>query len=468
MIADHLEMDREQVTKLGSRAVEFVTDYLDQLPASPAMNAAIPDDLITALLRPPPDKPRDLEDLLASINEAARYGLNTTSGRNMSYFPAGGLTSSAFGELIAQTLNRYTAFAEVAPGLVAMEQSLVRWLCSEMGLPAGSGGLMVSGASIATLCALVAARDDRLSGQTRHGVIYVNEHTHYCLVKAAHIAGMAGAHTRIVPLTDDLRMDVAAAEAMIAADRAQGLRPFMLVATAGSTSTGLVDPLDELGRLARREGLWFHIDGAYGALYRLTEHGQEVLTGTEHADSIVLDPHKSLFLPYGTGMLLVREEDALRAAHAIDGHYVQDIGNPTKLPDYAVLGPELTREWRGLRLWLPLHLHGVTAFRDALDEKIDLARWAYQELSSEAALELPWTPDLTLVGFRLPGEGPDVAEANKRLLDTLNQSPHLFLSSTQVREKFTLRLCPQGLRTHADEVATAVSLIKSAARAMRH
>jgi aromatic-L-amino-acid decarboxylase len=467
MIAHTLELDRDEIEQLGGAALEFVAEYLDQLPTEPITNYDVPPSLVDTLLEPPPEKPRKLDDLLASIAEAAQYGLNTASGRNFAYFPSGGLTSSAVGELMAQTLNRFTAFAEVAPGLVAMEHSVVRWLCAEMGLPDGSGGLVVSGGSMATLPAMVAARDDRLDGDIRDSVIYVSEHTHYAVAKAAHIAGLGDVQTRVVP-NRDLRMDVAAAERMIAADREQGLRPFMLVATAGATSTGLIDPLDRLGLLARREGLWFHVDGAYGALYRLTDHGHAVLAGIEYADSIVADPHKSLFLPYGTGILLVRDEQTLRAPHAMAGHYIQDIGRDQPLPDYAALGPELTREWRGLRLWLPLHLHGVAAFRGALTEKINLARRMHQALAMEPALELPWVPDLTVVGFRLRGDGPACAEANRRLLDSLNESQQVFLSSTQVDGKYTLRLCPQGLRTHEEEVGTAIDLIRSAVRAARY
>lgn len=178
----------------------------------------------------------------------------------------------------------------------------------------------------------------------------------------------------------------------------------------------------------------------------------------------MLDPHKSMFLPYGTGVLLVREEQTLRTAHAAGGDYLQDIGGAEDLPDYAHLGPELTREWRGLRLWLPLHLHGVAAFRAALDEKLDLARWIHRELAAEPALELPWVPDLTVVGFRVRGTGAAGEAANRRLLERVNGSGRIFLSSTLLAGTYTLRLCLQSVRSHADTAAHAVSLIRSALR----
>lgn len=455
----NLELDRDGVDGLGRRALDFVADYLDRLPAEPTLNDADASGLVHGLLAAPPEKPGDLDTLLAAVAEAGTYGLNTASGGYLAYFPAGGLTSSAVGELIAQTLNRFTGFAALAPGLVAMEQSVIRWLCGEFGLPAGSGGLVMTGGSMATLPAVVAARDSRVPGDVGRAVVYVGEHAHYCIAKSAHIAGIAAGQIRTVPSTQDMRMDVAAAARMIAADRAAGLQPLMLVGTAGATSTGLVDPLDEIGKLAGREDLWFHVDGAYGAAYQLTDRGRALLTGIERADSIVLDPHKSMFMPYGTGMLLVRDEAILRTAHAVGGDYLQDIGEAPALPDYATLGPELTREWRGLRLWLPLHLHGVAAFRDALDEKIDLAAWVHKELSQVPTLELPWEPDLTVVGFRL--RHGDSA-ANQALLERINASRRVFLSSTQVGGRYTLRMCPQSLRTHAPEVEAAVDIIRGA------
>lgn len=457
-----LDLGRADVEKLGHRAVDFVADYLEELSGEPTLYDTDTSALVTRLLDAPPERPGDLEELLTTIGEAASSGMNTASPGYLAYFPAGGLTSSAFGELIAESLNRYTAFAELAPGLVAIEQSVLRWLCGEFALPAGSGGLVLTGGSMATLPAIVAARDSRVAGEVGRGVVYVSEHTHHCIAKAAHIAGLTRAQIRILPSSADLRTDVAAVARQVQQDRRAGLLPFLLVATAGATSTGLVDPLEELGALARREGLWFHVDGAYGAPYQLTDRGRRLLRGIEAADSIVLDPHKSMFLPYGTGILLVRDEQALRAAHTADADYLQDIGQAGGLPDYAHLGPELTRESRGLRLWLPLHLHGVAAFREALNEKLDLTRWIYGELACEPALELPWVPDLTVIGFRLRGDGAAAAEANRLLLEQINASRRVCLSTTRVAGRYTLRLCLQSVRSHAEQAAEAVDLIRAA------
>jgi aromatic-L-amino-acid/L-tryptophan decarboxylase len=198
----------------------------------------------------------------------------------------------------------------------------------------------------------------------------------------------------------------------------------------------------------------------------LTQRGQRVLSGIEFADSVVLDPHKGLFLPYGTGALLVRDSGTLRAAYAdygADHAYLPDHNSDQELPDFGALGPELTREFRGLRLWLPLHLHGLGAFRAALDEKLDLAADAYRVLSQDDNLEVPWAPDLSTVAFRLR-EGDN--DANERLLEKVNATGETFLSKTSIQGRTMLRLCILSHRTHREHADRIVNVILSSARAL--
>lgn len=281
-----------------------------------------------------------------------------------------------------------------------------------------------------------------------------------CVTKAARIAGFPAASVRTVPVTPDLKMDAQQAARMIAEDRQAGLRPFLLVANAGSTDTGSVDPIRALGQLAAREGLWFHVDAAYGGFFHLTRRGRTTLAGIGLADSVILDPHKSLFLPYGTGVLLVRDVTALRAAFACSGEYLQDLDDDGYLPDFSALGPELTRGCRGLRVWLPLRLHGVAAFRDALDEKLELAQHSYRDLAAVDALELPWPPDLSTVVFS-PRHGGD--DASRRLLQRINDTGAAFLSSTRLGGRVTLRLCVLSLRTHRKHVDQILRVIHAEA-----
>lgn len=441
-----LQPDHATRAEWTKTVTAFVDEFIEGLEAAPASTPG------AALLPPPPaETPGELADLLTQFAQAAAVAVETAGPRYLAYFPAGGLYSSVLAEFVAQATNRYTGVAATAPALVALEHSVIRWLCTEFGLPDGSGGIFTTGASLATLSAVHTARQSRLGAHSPDGVIYVTAHTHHSVAKAAHITGFSPERVRVIP---GLRLDVHEAAAMIAEDRAAGLRPFLIVGTAGATSTGIVDPLADIATLAEREGLWFHVDGAYGGAFQLTERGRTLLHGIDRADSIAWDPHKSLFLPYGTGALLVRSESQLRAAHAADGDYLQDLDHGLGVPDYSDLGPELTREFRGLRIWLPLHLHGVAAFRAELDEKLDLAQDVRTALAQHPDLEvLP--AELSVVVFR----SRHGDEAGERLLSRVNSSGKFFLSSTRLDGRYALRLCVLSHRTHREHVEEVIELI---------
>jgi aromatic-L-amino-acid decarboxylase len=235
------------------------------------------------------------------------------------------------------------------------------------------------------------------------------------------------------------------------------------VANAGTTNTGKVDPLEEVGAVAREEGLWLHVDGAYGGFFQLTERGRALFRGIDATDSITLDPHKGMFLPYGTGSLLVRNRRRLREAHMVGADYLQDLAPEADIPNFADYSPELSRDFRGLRVWLPLMLHGVEAFREALDEKLDLTRLLYDALSDSPGFDLPWGPDLTVVSFRFRPRSGDAEEFNRRLLERINLSRRVFLSSTMIDGRFVIRACIVSFRTHRDRIEEAIDIIRRAA-----
>ncbi|SDM64612.1 pyridoxal phosphate-dependent decarboxylase family protein [Allokutzneria albata] len=453
MIFESLDPDRDELAGMMASARDLAADFLEGLPSAPASTvrpAAEPFD-------PPGEAPGKFAELLEVFRAAAGNAVETAGPGYLAYFPAGGLVSSALGEFLSLLVNRFAGVGSLAPDLVAMEDSVVQWLCREFALPDSAGGFITTGGSLATLSAVVAARHNRLGDRHSTGTIYVTEHTHLCVAKAARIAGLHPDQLRVVPVTEDHRMDPDAAEAMIAADP----DPFLLVGTAGSTSTGTIDPLDALAGIAERHGMWFHVDGAYGGGFQLTERGRAKLRGIERADSIALDPHKTMFLSYGTGVLLVRDQQTLRAAHTVDATYLQDLQRDPWPPDYCDFGPELTREFRGLRMWLPLHLHGVAAFRRALDQKLDLAGHVHRELTELSEVDVPVLPDLTVNVFRLR-EGGD--EENRRLLERINATERVFLSSTRLRGDYLLRLCVLSHRTDPDRVTEALSIVRSLVR----
>ena len=451
-----LDPSTEQLRGVLAEAVDYVVGFLGRLPRAPLSDrgdlaAVLADEVVR---RPPSPGGRPLAELLTVLDRAAGTGLNTASPGYLAFVPGSGLVSAAVADLLADVLNRYTGVAFAAPGLVALEADVLRWLADMFGLPSRFGGLVTTGASMATLSAVITARSAMLPENFLAGTLYVTEQAHHSVAKAALLAGLPPAAIRVVPVDAGLRMDPDALRAAVAADRATGRQPFLIAATAGTTNTGIVDPLPAIADVARDERLWLHIDAAYGGFFQLTERGRSRLRGIERADSLVLDAHKGLFLPFGTGMLLVRDGDLLRRAHvAGPASYLQDIQG-SDLPDFAEYGPELTRPFRGLRLWLPLHLHGVEAFREALDDKLDLAAHAYQRLAADPLFDVPVAPELSTVAFRL--HRGDTAE----LLRRVNAEQRVFLSSTTIDGQYIGRICVLNHRTGRARVDEAIDALR--------
>jgi aromatic-L-amino-acid decarboxylase len=312
---------------------------------------------------------------------------------------------------------------------------------------------------MSTLSALVAARSTKLGEQFLDGTLYVSDEVHHSVAKSARIAGLPADAVQVLPADDDLRLDPRALRDAVTRDRAAGRRPFLVVASAGTINTGVVDPLDAIADLAAEQDLWLHVDAAYGGFFQLTERGRAALAGIERADTITLDPHKGLFLPYGTGCLLARDGAALRAAHEAVAHYLPQPSD--ELPDFSAYSPELTRDFRGLRLWLPLHLHGVDTFVTALDEKLDVARDVYAQLSAVPELEVPWAPDLSLVAFRLR-DGSDAD--TEQLMERLHASGRVWLSSAPIRGRTYLRVCVLSHRSRPQRLQELVELVREAVR----
>ena len=452
-----LEPGAEEMRALTDRVLELLVAFVGGLEKRPASANHLAPELLAEVLRPPPETPREeIGALLARTRRAALVSYETAGPSYLAYIPGGGVFTAALAEFLAAGLNRYTGRATPAPALVALEQSVLRWLCDLFGFPAGAQGLLTTGGSLSNLVALAAARARHAERRSDRATVYVGEHAHGSLLKAARTAGLAREHVRVVRSTPALRLDAEHLRERIAADRRAGLVPVCVCAAAGTTNTGTVDALAEVADEAREAELWLHVDAAYGGFFQLTRRGRSRLAGLERADSLTLDPHKSLFLPFGTGALVVRSADALRYAFSEEADYLQDLGDCGPLPDFDSLSPELTREFRGLRLWLPLHLHGIDAFRRQLDEKLDLAQLAYRTLAADARLEVPWPPDLSVVVFRLAG-GDEAAQ--REFLRRINASQRVLLSSTRLAGETYLRLAVLSLRTHEARVREALEII---------
>jgi aromatic-L-amino-acid decarboxylase len=417
-----------------------------------------------------PREGRSIEELLALLFERAiPKSFNTAGPGYLAYIPGGGLFASAVADLIADAVNRYVGVWIAAPALAQLETNVVRFFADLVGFGPGGGGILTSGGSLANLTALMTARRARLPEDFLSGMLYASEEAHHSLKKAALLAGFPAAAFRSLPADDRFRLRVDVLRDAVRSDRAAGRRPFLVVANAGSTNTGAVDDLVAVAEVARQEGLWLHVDAAYGGFFLLTERGRVVLRGIEHADSVVLDPHKSLFLPYGTGSLVVRDVETLRRAHSVAAEYMPPTQEEKDRIDFCEISPELSRDFRGLRVWLPLMLYGTDAFGRALDEKLDLARWAAGELRRVPGLEIVAEPQLSLVAFRLKPADRSEAELdalNRRLIEHVNARQRVHLSGTSTGGRYVGRLCVLSFRTHRDRVEQALEDIRAVAAAL--
>lgn len=447
---------REQVVAYG----EAYYGRLDDAPAYVIEKSAALD------LRKVPigEEPGRLAALLELIERTVDTpGINCASGGHLGYIPGGGLYASALGDYLAAVTNRYSGVRFASPGAVEMEEAALAWMAELVGMPAGWGGNLTSGGSIATLIGIVAARESRglRSRDYESAVVYTTSQAHHCVDRALRVGGMTDAVRREVAMDDRYRMDPAALAEAIAADREAGLAPFLVVASAGTTDVGAIDPLEAIGGVCRHEELWFHVDAAYGGFFALCEELAPKLRGMELADSLVLDPHKGLFLPFGSGAVLVRDKSKLAESNSYSAHYMQDAAadQTLDLASPADLSPELTKHFRGPRLWLPLMLHGVRPFRACLEEKRQLALHFHQSLV-DLGFEVGPAPELSVVTYRWIPRSGDANAFNERLLQAIHEDGRIFVSSTLLEGKFVLRAAMLSFRTRLTHVETYLRILQ--------
>lgn len=461
-----LEPDRATMRALTDAVVARVIEHVATLPEQGSDGTAGAVEVARALREPLPEQGRPLEELLETLFEVAvPRSLNTAAPGYLAYIPGGGLYTAALGAFIGEAVNRYVGVFAAAPALAQLEANVVRWLCDIVGYPEAARGFLTSGGSLANLFGVITARRERLPEDFLAGTIYVSDQAHHSVLKAALLAGFPRANVRVLESDSRFRLRPERVREAVARDRRAGMAPFLVVASAGTTNTGAVDPLADLAALTGEEGLWFHVDASYGGLFALTARGRAFLTGLERADSLVLDPHKSLFVPYGSGCLLVRDGDALRRAHSVAAEYMPPLQEDPDLVDFCEISPELSRGFRGLRVWLPLQLHGAAAFRQALDEKLALTDWITERLRELDGVEIVAEPQVTVVAWRLrpPGlEGEALDRLNRELMAAINRRGHVYLTGTRLPQGFVIRVCVLSHRTHMDRMETALEDIRAA------
>ncbi len=462
--ARELEPGKIVRASMREEVIDYAERFLEEIDMLPAYVEE--QDHLERLHADPVDKEATITQIIDLLKNTVDYvGINPASGGHLGYIPGGGIYTSALGDYLAAVFNRYAGLYFGSPGAISLENKLIAWVCDMMGYPTTAFGNLTSGGSIANLTAIVTARDAlEITGKLiESSVIYYSNQTHHCVNKAAKIAGLGNCIYREIALDENYRLCPKHLAEQIKEDVSQGLNPFFLAASCGSTDTGAVDLFRPLSSICSEHGIWFHVDGAYGGFFKLVPELKSLFEGIELADSIVLDPHKSLFLPYGTGVVLIKEGKKLHQSFHYMANYLQDAYDGTEDISPADLSPELTKHFRGLRMWIPLKLHGIQAFEAALEEKHKLTIYFHQEVQ-KLGFEVGPSPQLSVCIYRFIKTDQDLNQANEKLWKLILEDQRLFVSTTTIEGVFWLRLAVLSFRTHLSHIDLFLQILKDKTR----
>ena len=457
-----LEMDREEMLRLAGRAAEALADRAGGLRNQRPWDGEFRSVLEDQFGSPPPEECRPAMDVLEqAVVEILPYATRLDHPRCFGFVPTSPTWPGVVADFLCAGFNLNAATWLTASGASQLELVVVDWMRNWIGYPDSAGGVLTSGGSAASVEALVTARE--AAGHPPVPSVYISDQGHSALKKAAFVAGVQRENTRIVRSGDDFRMDISELRRMVREDRARGLHPMAVCANAGSASTGAVDPLDPMADFCAEEGIWLHVDAAYGGFALVTQRGKELLEGIERADSVNLDAHKWFFQPYEAGALLVKNLKHLETTFAMGHDVLQDTIWGANHPNMSDRGLQLSRAARALKIWMSVQTFGMAKFRDAVRNGLDLAQRAGQYIESNAALELTNEVALGIVCFRFnTGRGDDeqtLEELNRKLLAEIFWSEHAFFSSTSLKGKFSLRICIVNHTTTWEDVKSTLDLV---------
>lgn len=468
-----LEMDAETMRRLGYRVIDRLVDRITDLDRERVWSWLPRAKLAAGLGGPPPEQGMDPDALLRLIEERVLpYASRIDHPRFLGYVPGCPTWPGILGDLLASGYNIFAGTSQASSGPSVLELEVLRWFCDWLGYPADAGGLLTSGGSAANLDALVCAREWWRAKRGESGrdgkdaVVYFSDQTHSSVVRAARMIDIDASRLRELPTDADFKLDIGALTEAVDADERDGNSPFIVVANAGATSTGSIDPLAELADFCAEHGLWLHVDAAYGGFAILSEAGRSALRGIERADSIVLDPHKWLYQPFEVGCLLVREARLLADAFHILPDYLQDTAVGDAEVNFADRGLQLTRAARALKVWMSLRAFGVPAFTRVIERSLELAGLAAGLVTAHPELEPLARPALGVVCFRRHPPGVDdeaeLERLNAGLVRGLAESGIGLISSTRLRGRYALRLCVLNHRTRASDVERVVEWLGTA------
>jgi aromatic-L-amino-acid/L-tryptophan decarboxylase len=464
---DPLGVDPATMRRLGDATLRMLVEQLTDPGSVPVVRGASPEEMRRRLHAPPPETGQDFSRLLQEIVDHVLPAMVRGDHPGyMAFIPGQGTWPGALGDFIASALNLYGGSWKEGAGPAQLELTVLDWFKQWIGYPASASGTLVSGGSAANMMALACARESLAGAMADDLIIYMADQAHASMARAARILGFRPDQVRILPVDERFRMRPETLVSAIEADRRAGRRPLFVAAAAGSTNTGAIDPLPELATICKQQGVWFHVDAAYGGFAVLTERGRSLLRGIELADSVTLDPHKWLYQPYECGCILIRDGPRLRRAFEIASDYLDEVTSINREVNFVDMGMQLTRMTRALKVWLSIRYFGVDAFRRAIDHSLDLAQRAQRRIEESPAFELLSPASLSVVCFRRrfdDAEDETVIEArNRALLKGLEATGKAWLSSTRLRGRFTIRICVTNHNTRADQVDWTLDWLETA------
>jgi len=460
-----LDISEEQFRQLAERVSSLAADYYSRLPGLPAFPPVTGG--LTEQLFDQPVPEEGLKGAALDLLEQVMQMSRAPTGRFFGYVLGSGEPVAVLADLLASLLNQNVTAWRSAPAAVTIERQVVRWIAQALGCPDMSGSLCGGGSS-ANLMALAMARETRLpanEGGARPGLIYISSEAHMSMPKAVALLGLGRRSVRYIPTDERFRMSATALEAAIAADRAAGHEQIAVVASAGTVSTGAIDPLEEIGAICSEHGLWLHVDGAYGLPAALVM--PEKFRGLDGADSLSLDLHKWLYQPVDCGMLLFKRSASARAAFSNTGEYARVLAaDPIEGFAFFEESVELSRRFRALKFWLSLRYHGLKGFRAAIHADLTHARELADSIRGSTQLELLAPVELSAVCFRYhdTAAGTDLNQLNAAILRRVIERGHVYLSNAMIQGRFALRACFVNHRTRPEDAALIMPEVLQAAR----
>lgn len=463
MDPEKLQLDPEEMRALGYLVVDTLVNHFARAADGVAGRMGSRPALEALFSEPPPEHGAEPQALVRRLRETVfDTMLHVDHPRFFAFVPSPGNFVGVMADTLASGFNAFLGTWFSGSGPSQIELVTLDWLRQLCGLPKTAGGLFVSGGSVANLTALAAARHLHLGDEIAGAVAYCSDQTHSSVERALRVLGFAPAQIRTLPADDQFRLPLAALEREVAADRARGLRPFCIIANAGTTNTGAVNPLPELAGFCREQRLWLHADGAYGAAAVLCDQGRRLLEGLGQVDSLSLDPHKWLFQPFEIGCVLLRHGRQLEDTFRILPEYLRDAHRLQEV-NFCDCGIQLTRNFRALKLWLSLKTFGLEAFRGAIARGFHLAETAERRLRACPVWEVITPAQMAILCFRYAPEGrtpQDLDAINQQLAAEMMEGGFAILASTTLRGRTVLRLCTINPRTSEEDLRQTIGRLE--------